>query len=64
MNQYVALDAAPATHVSQRKGEGHLLALCLFILVAAGLAIAALLADRSLTPEQRIQMFQQSGTYP
>jgi hypothetical protein len=64
MNQHVALDAALATSVLQRKGKGRLLALCSFILVAAVLAIAALISDSSLTPEQRIQVFQQSGIYP
>jgi hypothetical protein len=63
MNQHVALDAALATSVPQRKGKGRLLALCSFILVAAVLAIA-LISDSSLTPEQRIQVFQQSGMYP
>ena len=64
MNQHVVLDAALATSVPQRKGEGRLLALSSFILVAAVLAIAVLLSDSSLTPEQRIQVFQQSGVYP
>jgi hypothetical protein len=64
MNQHVALDAALATSVPQRKAEGRLLALSSFILVAAVLTIAVLLSDSSLTPEQRIQVFQQSGVYP
>jgi hypothetical protein len=64
MNQLVALDATLATSVPQRKGEGRLLAWCSFILVAAVLAIAALISDSSFTPEQRIQVFQQSGMYP
>ena len=66
MNQHVVLDAALATSVPQTKGEGEgrLLALSSFILVAAVLAIAVLLSDSSLTPEQRIQVFQQSGVYP
>ncbi len=64
MNQHVALDAALATSVPQGKVEGRLLALCSFILIAAVLAIAALLSDSSLTREQRIQVFQQSGMYP
>jgi hypothetical protein len=64
MNQQAALDAALATNLPQSKGEGRLLALCSFILVAAVLAIAALISDSSFTPEQRIQVFQQSGMYP
>ena len=63
MNQHVALDAGLTTSVPQRKGEGRLLALCSFILVAAVLVIA-LISDSSLTPEQRIQVFEQSGMYP
>ena len=64
MNQHVALDAALATSLPQRKGEGRLLALCSFILVVAILAIAALISDHSLTPDQRIAVYQQSGVYP
>jgi hypothetical protein len=64
MNQLVALDSTLATSVPQRKGEGRLLAWCSFILVAAVLAIAVLISDSSFTPEQRIQVFQQSGMYP
>jgi hypothetical protein len=64
MNQHVALDSALATSLPQRKGDGRLLALCSFILGAAVLAIAALISDSSFTPEQRIQVFQQSGVYP
>ena len=64
MNQHVALDATLATIVPQKKSEGRLLALGSFIVVAAVLAIAVLLSDSSLTPKQRIQVFQQSGMYP
>ena len=64
MNQHVALDATLPTSVPQKKSEGRLLALGSFIVVAAVLAIFALLSDSSLTPEQRIQVFQQSGMYP
>lgn len=64
MNLPVALDAALSTSVPQRRDEGRLLALRAFILVAAVLAIAGLLSGGSLTPEQRIEVFQQSGMYP
>jgi len=40
------------------------LAVSAFILIFAIVAVAALISDRSLTPEQRIQVFQQSGAYP
>jgi hypothetical protein len=64
MNQHVAIDAGLATEALQRKGQARLLAVGSFILVVAMLAIAALISDRSLTPEQRIQVFWQSGAYP
>jgi hypothetical protein len=50
--------------VPQKKNKGRLLALCSFIVIAAVLVIAALLSDSSLTPDQRIQVFHQSGMYP
>jgi hypothetical protein len=46
------------------KSEPRLLPVLSSILVAAVLAIAAVISDGSLTPDQRIQVFQQSGTYP
>ena len=35
-----------------------------FLILSLRFLIAALLSDSSLTPEQRIQVFQQSGVYP
>jgi hypothetical protein len=35
-----------------------------FIIVIGIVVIAALVSDRSLTPDQRIEVFQQSGMYP
>jgi hypothetical protein len=35
-----------------------------FFLVVAILAIAALISDRSWTPDQRIAVYQQSGVVP
>jgi hypothetical protein len=64
MNQHVAIDAGFATEAPQRKGQARLLAVGSFILVVATLAIAALISDRALTPDQRIEVFQQSGIYP
>lgn len=63
MNQHVAIDAGLATEAPQRKGQARLLAVGSFILVVAILAIAAL-SDHSLTPDQRIAVYQQSGVYP
>jgi hypothetical protein len=64
INRDVAFDAAPTTSTSERKGEVRLLALWPFVLVVAILAIIAVISDGSVTPDQRIQVFQQSGVYP
>ena len=64
MNQHVAIDAGFATEAPQRKGQAPLLAVGSFILVVAILAIAALISDHSLTPDERIAVYQQSGVYP
>jgi hypothetical protein len=64
MNQHVVLDVALATNTPERKGQGRLFAGWSLILVVAILAIAALVSDRSLTPDQRIAVYQQSGVYP
>ena len=63
MNQHVVLDASLATGTPERKREVRLLPVWAFILVVAIVAIAALISDRVVDPEQRIQVFQQSGTY-
>jgi hypothetical protein len=64
MNQPVALDAVLATSAPERKGDPRLSLVWSFIVVVAIVAIAALISDGSLTPDQRIEMFQSSGIYP
>jgi len=64
MNRHVILDAALTKSTSQTRGEVRLLALWPFIVVVAMLAIVALVSDASLTADQRIEVFQQSGMYP
>jgi len=64
MDQHVAFDAALTTSTPERKGEVRVLAWCSFIIVGAILGIVALISDSSLTPDQRIAVFQQSGFYP
>ena len=64
MNRPVALDAALATNALERKSELRQLPMWSFIIVVGIVVIAALVSDRSLTPDQRIEMFQQSGMYP
>jgi hypothetical protein len=62
MTQQIALDSTLTTRVPE--GQARLLAVWAFILLTAILAIAALISDRSLTPDQRIAVYQQSGVYP
>jgi hypothetical protein len=64
MNQPVALDAALATSTLERKSEPRLLPMWCFIIVVGIVVIAALISDGSLTPDQRLEVFLQSGTYP
>ena len=64
MDQHTAFDAALITSMSERKSEVRVLAWCSFIIVAVILAIAVLISDSYLTPDQRITVFQQSGFYP
>ena len=64
MTQQVAFDSTLTTGAPERTGQGRLLAVWSFIVVVAILAITALVSDRSLTPNQRIAVFQQSGLYP
>jgi hypothetical protein len=61
MTAHVALDGALTTSTSERKGEVRLVALWPFIVVVAILAIVALISEASFTPDQRIEVFQQSG---
>ena len=64
MNRPVAMDAALATGTPEKKGELRLLPMCSFIIVVGIVVIAALISNGSLTPDQRIEVFQQSGMYP
>jgi hypothetical protein len=64
MNRHVTLDAALTKSTTETRGGVRLLALWPFIFVVAILAIVALVSDASLTADQRIEVFQQSGMYP
>ena len=64
MNQPVAVDATLATITPERKGEPRLLLVWSFVIVVGIVAIAALISDSSLSSNQRIEAFQQSGMYP
>ena len=63
MTQQLTLDATPTTQ-DEHKVQGRLLALGFFILVVAIVAVTALIGDRSLSPDGRIAVFQQSSVYP
>ena len=63
MNQPLALDAALATGAPERKSEPRLLPMWSFIVVGI-VVIAALISDGSLTPDERLEVFLQSGMYP
>jgi len=63
MTQQLTLDATPTTQ-DENKAQGRLLALGFFILVVAIIAVTALIWDRSLSPDKRIAVFQQSSVYP
>jgi hydrogenase-4 membrane subunit HyfE len=64
MAQHAAFDAALITSMSEKKSEVRVLAWCSFIIAAVILAIGVLMLDSSLSPDQRITVFQQSGFYP
>lgn len=64
MNHSATFDATQTTSTQEKNGEVRLSALWPFIVAVAILAIVAFISDRRLTPEQRIQVFQQSGMHP
>ena len=64
MNQPLTLDVALAAGTPERKSEPRLLSMWSFIIVAGIVVIAILISDGSLTPDQRLEVFQQSGMYP
>jgi hypothetical protein len=64
MTQSISFDAATTTRRSQGNHPVRRLVLWTSILVVTS-AIGMLLAlDASITPGQRIEMFQQSGVFP
>jgi hypothetical protein len=64
MTQYLSVDAAPTTTSLERKHGARPVAVWLFIVAAAVIALGAIVCDASLTPDQRVQAYQQSGTFP
>jgi len=64
MTQYLSLGTAPTTGTPERKREDRAIELWLFSLAAAIMAVGAVVCDASLTPDQRIQAYLQSGMFP
>ena len=64
MNHPVTLDAALATSMPETRSERRLLPMWSFIIVVGIVVIAALISDGSLTSDQRLEVFLQSGMYP
>jgi hypothetical protein len=64
MTQYLSVDAAPTTGARERKREDRPVGVWLLVLAAAIIAVGAVVCDASLTPDQRIQAFLQSGMFP
>jgi hypothetical protein len=62
MNQNVSIDAALTTNASRRQVETRRFPLWALILVA--FVVVVLRFDASLTPDQRLEVFLQSGMYP
>jgi hypothetical protein len=64
MTQQVSLDAGLIPRASDINGELRRFVLWPFILITAIIAVVAVRADASLTPDQRIKVFLDSGMYP
>jgi hypothetical protein len=63
MTQYLCVDAAPTMGAPERKREDRP-AVRLLIFAAAIIAVGAVVCDASLTPDQQIQAYLQSGMFP
>jgi hypothetical protein len=64
MNRDVSMDAALTANSSESKGESRSFTLWPVLLVVLIVASVVLTLDASLTPDQRIAVFLQSGIYP
>jgi hypothetical protein len=67
MNRHVSIDTATILERSVDKEENRRIALrssILIVMTLATIAFVALISDASLTPEQRIALYSQSGTFP
>jgi hypothetical protein len=64
MTQHLSVDAAPTTGTPERKRENRPVAVWPLGLAAAIIAVGAVVCGFSLTPDQRIQAYLQSGMFP
>ena len=64
MTQSLSVEAVPRTGLPERKREDRRVAVWLLSLAAAIIAVGAVVCDASLTPDQRIQAYVQSGMFP
>ncbi len=64
MTQYLSVDAAPTTGAPERNRGDRPVVVWLLSLAAAIIAVGAVVCDTSLSPDQRIQAYLQSGMFP
>jgi hypothetical protein len=64
MNRPIPFDAIPAPKRAPRTVAEHRFVPWAFVAVLTVIACAALILDASITPEQRIAIFEQSGFFP
>jgi hypothetical protein len=64
MNRTISFDAAPAVKRATRTVAERRFALWAFVAVLTVTACMVLILDASITPEQRIAVFEQSGFFP
>jgi len=64
MNRQVSIDGALTATASHSIGEGRPFVVWPLLLVVLIVASIVLTLDASLTPDQRIAVFLQSGIYP
>jgi len=64
VNLPISFKAAPTANVGQTKARNVRFVLWVFVIVLIVVASAALVADTTMTLEQRIMLFEQSGNSP
>jgi hypothetical protein len=63
MARYLSLDRGGATRVDER-GVKHRATIIRFVIIAALMTALAMVVESRLTPDQHVQDFEQSPTYP